>query len=351
MSHYYSADVVSYSDYYPFGMLMPNRHGQDDDYRYGFNGHEKDNEVKGNNNSYDFGARMFDPRIGRFLSTDPWEDKYPWQSSYAYFKNSPISTIDWKGFGGPRDRELNQNINGGAGDKSAAGNSGTGADGRSSVFADVSMSNGNTKNPNKAFPSLIAKDAGISLAKLYEYNPGLEENRHEIGQGQKIFTSPSNTNSNSPEKPVKTPPTNYESESSVSEGSSLLFRFNISANIGNVGGSAKAGLYSNSEDGVGVTASSSTKFALIPSRPSAKLTFDITYQQSKVQPGTKQTTKMVTDVSTSYGLVGATLSYPSGNVTFSFGPQVPGIRANISNVTETVHSSNELDLEGSENPY
>jgi hypothetical protein len=35
------------------------------DYRYGFNGMEKDDEVKnGKGNSYDFGARMYDSRLG-----------------------------------------------------------------------------------------------------------------------------------------------------------------------------------------------------------------------------------------------------------------------------------------------
>src|SRR5690606_36422730 len=46
-------------------------------YRYGFNGMEKDNEVKGKGNSYDFGARMYDSRLGRWLSIDPLTGKYP----------------------------------------------------------------------------------------------------------------------------------------------------------------------------------------------------------------------------------------------------------------------------------
>jgi RHS repeat-associated protein len=100
--NYYSVDTLTYSDYYPFGMLMPNRHGQDEYYRYAFNGAEKDDEIRNTKGaSYDLGARMYDPRIGRMLSSDPWEYKYAWQSSYAYFKNSPISQIDWKGFGDP----------------------------------------------------------------------------------------------------------------------------------------------------------------------------------------------------------------------------------------------------------
>lgn len=98
--NYFTADAISYSDYHPFGMLMPNIHGQDDDYRYGFNGEEMDDEVFGTKgSSYDLGARTYDARIGRMRSLDPWSNKYPWQSPYVYHKNSPISTIDWKGYG------------------------------------------------------------------------------------------------------------------------------------------------------------------------------------------------------------------------------------------------------------
>jgi len=35
---YFSADVKAYNSYFPFGMLMPGRHGNTSDYRYGFNG-------------------------------------------------------------------------------------------------------------------------------------------------------------------------------------------------------------------------------------------------------------------------------------------------------------------------
>ncbi len=68
-------------------------------YRYGFNGQEKDDEVKGNGNSIAYEARIYDPRLGRFLSVDPWAHKYSWQTPYAYFKNSPTSVIDYKGYG------------------------------------------------------------------------------------------------------------------------------------------------------------------------------------------------------------------------------------------------------------
>jgi len=40
-------DVLSFNEYYPYGMLLPKRHGAVDSYRYGFQGQEKDDEIKG----------------------------------------------------------------------------------------------------------------------------------------------------------------------------------------------------------------------------------------------------------------------------------------------------------------
>jgi RHS repeat-associated protein len=96
--NYFTADAISYSDYHPFGMLMPNRHGQDDDYRYGFNGMEKDDEVNENKgSSYTTHFRQYDTRIGRWLSVDPLETKYPEFSSYCSSLNNPIMLTDPRG--------------------------------------------------------------------------------------------------------------------------------------------------------------------------------------------------------------------------------------------------------------
>ncbi|MDX2172135.1 MAG: RHS repeat-associated core domain-containing protein, partial [Bacteroidota bacterium] len=64
---------------------------------YGFNGKEKDNEMKGDGNSYDFDARIYDPRLGRWLATDPRQIKYPSLSPYHFGYNNPIITIDPNG--------------------------------------------------------------------------------------------------------------------------------------------------------------------------------------------------------------------------------------------------------------
>ena len=66
-------------------------------YRYGFNGKENDNEVKGEGNQQDYGMRIYDPRLGRFLSVDPLTKDYPWNSTYAFAENDVIRSIDLDG--------------------------------------------------------------------------------------------------------------------------------------------------------------------------------------------------------------------------------------------------------------
>jgi RHS repeat-associated protein len=85
------------SDYQVFGMQMPGRNGSTGDYRYGFNGMESDDEVKGEGNSLDFGARIYDSRVGRWLSTDPAFKNYTDLSPYGYTANNPVLFIEIDG--------------------------------------------------------------------------------------------------------------------------------------------------------------------------------------------------------------------------------------------------------------
>jgi RHS repeat-associated protein len=70
---------------------------EESDSRYGFSGMEKDNEMAGENNSYDFGARLYNPRVGRWFCPDPLERKYPSTSTYAMTANNPIVYKDFDG--------------------------------------------------------------------------------------------------------------------------------------------------------------------------------------------------------------------------------------------------------------
>ena len=67
-------------------------------YRYGFNGKENDNEVKGMTGSQqDYGMRIYDPRLGRFLSEDPLKKDFPFYTPYQFASNNPIVAIDLDG--------------------------------------------------------------------------------------------------------------------------------------------------------------------------------------------------------------------------------------------------------------
>ena len=90
---------MSYSDYSPYGSLLHNRHGQESttDYRYGFQGQEADDEIKGEGNSYSYKYRMHDPRIGRFFAIDPLAGKYPHNSPYAFSENMVIHMVELEG--------------------------------------------------------------------------------------------------------------------------------------------------------------------------------------------------------------------------------------------------------------
>lgn len=84
--------------YYPFGMVMPGRKFPiSSTYRYGFNGKENDNEVKGEGNEQDYGMRIYDTRIGKFLSVDPLRKKFPHFSPYQFAGNTPIQAVDLDG--------------------------------------------------------------------------------------------------------------------------------------------------------------------------------------------------------------------------------------------------------------
>lgn len=81
------------------------------EYRFAFNGQEKDNEVYGEANSYTSDYWQYDPRLGRRWEIDPMTQSYPWQSPYATFNNSPVWLCDPAGLqadGGGGDPKTGQ---------------------------------------------------------------------------------------------------------------------------------------------------------------------------------------------------------------------------------------------------
>ncbi len=79
-------------------MLLPNRHDNTPEYRYGFQGQEKDDEIKGHpGSSINYKFRMHDPRVGRFFAVDPLTSKYPYYSPYQFSGNKLIHKIELEG--------------------------------------------------------------------------------------------------------------------------------------------------------------------------------------------------------------------------------------------------------------
>ena len=66
-------------------------------YFFGFNGKEQDSETYGEGNIYDYGFRIYNPRLGKFLSVDPLTQSFPWYTPYQFAGNKPIWAIDLDG--------------------------------------------------------------------------------------------------------------------------------------------------------------------------------------------------------------------------------------------------------------
>ena len=86
--------VEEVNDYYAFGGLMSTSSRQSVQ-PYKYNGKELDR--KGGLDWYDYGARMYDAALGRFMKTDRFSEKYVSLSPYQYGANNPVNNIDVNG--------------------------------------------------------------------------------------------------------------------------------------------------------------------------------------------------------------------------------------------------------------
>ena len=88
-----SGRLLEENDYYAFGQRHPrSEHAQSSANRFKYNG--KELQTVGGLGYLDYGARMYDQSLGRWLTTDPLSEKYYGLSPYVYCGNNPLNMID-----------------------------------------------------------------------------------------------------------------------------------------------------------------------------------------------------------------------------------------------------------------
>ena len=92
---------------YLYGKPVKGLRGYGLSYRFAFNGQEKDDETQ----TQDYGFRIYNNILGRFLSIDPVTFDYPMLTPYQFASNRPIDGIDLDGLEYIRMREWTQDYN------------------------------------------------------------------------------------------------------------------------------------------------------------------------------------------------------------------------------------------------
>ncbi|MCG8328388.1 MAG: N-acetylmuramoyl-L-alanine amidase [Chitinophagales bacterium] len=90
-------EITQETHYYPFGLEHKGNWyaivAPDNNYLYNGKELNRDFDI----NLYEYGARWYDPAIGRFTGVDPIADQFAWVNPYNYAENEPIANIDLHG--------------------------------------------------------------------------------------------------------------------------------------------------------------------------------------------------------------------------------------------------------------
>lgn len=98
LSYNKSLNIIEENNYYPFGLKQKshletfNNLGNATAQKYMYNGKELQDELQ--LNVYDYGARNYDPALGRWMNIDPLAELSRRFTPYNYAVNNPISFVD-----------------------------------------------------------------------------------------------------------------------------------------------------------------------------------------------------------------------------------------------------------------
>ncbi len=96
-------EIVEENNYYPFGLKhkgynnVTSPNGNSVAQKFKYNGKELEEAL--DYDMYEYGARHYDPALGRFVILDRLSEDYSFQSPYAYAANNPVIYIDKNGDG------------------------------------------------------------------------------------------------------------------------------------------------------------------------------------------------------------------------------------------------------------